>query len=96
MTDDTDARTVGAANAGVYGQQALQAMFNLAAPQDNYKALIEQGGFVQPMEGMALSFSRDLSEWHRRIPEYRIKPGHEKLEYPPGSRHVKDLTLTWK
>jgi cytochrome P450 len=37
-----------------------------------------------------------LREWHRRIPEYRIKPGHETLEYPPGLRHVKDLTLTWK
>jgi cytochrome P450 len=36
-----------------------------------------------------------LREWHRRIPEYRIKPGHEKLEYPPGLRHVKDLTLVW-
>jgi len=37
-----------------------------------------------------------LREWHRRIPEYRIKPGHEELEYPPGLRHVKDLTLTWQ
>ncbi len=36
-----------------------------------------------------------LREWHRRIPEYRIKPGHEELEYPPGLRHVKDLTLVW-
>jgi len=36
-----------------------------------------------------------LREWHRRIPEYRIKPGHEHLEYPPGLRHVKDLMLTW-
>jgi cytochrome P450 len=36
-----------------------------------------------------------LREWHRRIPEYRVKPGHEELEYPPGLRHVKDLTLTW-
>jgi cytochrome P450 len=36
-----------------------------------------------------------LREWHRRIPEYSIKPGHEKLEYPPGLRHVKDLTLVW-
>jgi cytochrome P450 len=36
-----------------------------------------------------------LREWHRRIPEYRIKPGHERLEYPPGLRHVKDLTLVW-
>jgi cytochrome P450 len=37
-----------------------------------------------------------LREWHRRIPDYWIKPGHEKLEYPPGLRHVKDLTLAWK
>ena len=36
-----------------------------------------------------------LREWHRRIPDYWIKPGHEKLEYPPGLRHVKDLTLAW-
>jgi cytochrome P450 len=36
-----------------------------------------------------------LAEWHRRIPEYSLKPGHENLEYPPGLRHVKDLTLTW-
>jgi cytochrome P450 len=36
-----------------------------------------------------------LREWHRRIPDYRIKPGHETLEYPPGLRHVKDLTLVW-
>lgn len=36
-----------------------------------------------------------LREWHRRIPDYRIKPGHEKLEFPPGLRHVKDLMLTW-
>ncbi len=36
-----------------------------------------------------------LREWHRRIPEYGIKPGHEQLEYPPGLRHVKDLMLAW-
>jgi cytochrome P450 len=36
-----------------------------------------------------------LREWHRRIPDYWIKPGHEALEYPPGLRHVKDLTLCW-
>jgi len=37
-----------------------------------------------------------LREWHRRIPDYTLKPGHEALEYPPGLRHVKDLMLTWK
>jgi cytochrome P450 len=36
-----------------------------------------------------------LAEWHRRIPVYGLKPGHETLEYPPGLRHVKDLTLSW-
>ena len=36
-----------------------------------------------------------LREWHKRIPDYRITPGHEKLEFPPGLRHVKDLMLTW-
>jgi cytochrome P450 len=36
-----------------------------------------------------------LAEWHRRIPDYGLKPGHEQLEFPPGLRHVKDLTLSW-
>jgi cytochrome P450 len=36
-----------------------------------------------------------LREWHRRIPTYGIKPGHEQLEYPPGLRHVKNLMLSW-
>jgi cytochrome P450 len=36
-----------------------------------------------------------LREWHRRIPDYTIKPGHEELVYPPGLRSVKDLTLVW-
>jgi cytochrome P450 len=36
-----------------------------------------------------------LRQWHARIPDYRIKPGHEDLEYPPGLRHVKDLVLVW-
>ena len=36
-----------------------------------------------------------LAEWHRRIPEYRLTPGHEHLEYPPGIRLVNDLMLSW-
>jgi cytochrome P450 len=35
-----------------------------------------------------------LREWHRRIPEYKIKPGTE-LEFPPGLRTVQNLVLTW-
>jgi cytochrome P450 len=37
-----------------------------------------------------------LREWHRRIPDYWLTPGHEELVYPPGLRHVRDLMLTWK
>jgi len=36
-----------------------------------------------------------LAEWHRRIPVYGLAPGHEELVYPPGLRHVADLTLAW-
>jgi cytochrome P450 len=36
-----------------------------------------------------------LREWHRRIPDYTLKPGHEELVYPPGLRHVENLTLAW-
>ncbi len=36
-----------------------------------------------------------LAEWHRRIPEYRLKPGSEELTYSSGLRHVDDLTLVW-
>jgi cytochrome P450 len=36
-----------------------------------------------------------LREWHRRIPDYAIKPGHEELEYLPGLRSVRHLMLVW-
>jgi cytochrome P450 len=36
-----------------------------------------------------------LAEWHKRIPDYRIKPGHEDLVYRPGLRSVENLTLVW-
>jgi len=35
-----------------------------------------------------------LREWHRRIPEYSLKPGVE-LRYPPGLRSVENLELVW-
>ena len=35
-----------------------------------------------------------LREWHRRIPDYEVKPGLE-LEYPPGLRMVQNLELVW-
>jgi cytochrome P450 len=35
-----------------------------------------------------------LREWHRRIPDYELKPGIE-LHYPPGLRSVDNLELVW-
>jgi cytochrome P450 len=35
-----------------------------------------------------------LREWHRRIPEYELKPGIT-LNYPPGLRSVDNLELVW-
>jgi cytochrome P450 len=35
-----------------------------------------------------------LREWHRRIPEYQLKPGVE-LHYPQGLRSVENLQLVW-
>jgi cytochrome P450 len=34
-------------------------------------------------------------EWHRRIPHYWLKPGHQELAYPDQIRHVPDLMLAW-
>lgn len=36
-----------------------------------------------------------LEEWHRRIPDYRIKPG-ETPRYSPGIREVLYLPLVWE
>ena len=54
MTDVTEDPTAAAASA--YAQMAMGAMFDLAAPQERYLELIANGGFVEPMPGMALSF----------------------------------------
>ena len=42
---------------------AMGAMVDLAAPQQKYLDLIAQGGYVEPMPGMALSFSRANTEY---------------------------------
>jgi cytochrome P450 len=36
-----------------------------------------------------------LTEWHRRIPDYRIRPGTE-LVWPPVLRSVENLVLEWE
>jgi len=36
-----------------------------------------------------------LREWHRRIPEYWLKPGSEPI-WPPGLRSIENLELQWR
>lgn len=36
-----------------------------------------------------------LAEWHRRIPDYWMKPGSEPA-WPPGLRSVENLALEWR
>ncbi len=36
-----------------------------------------------------------IAEFHRRIPTYQLKPGHEQLESPTGLRHFQNLMLSW-
>ena len=65
----------------------------------DYNRHIAFGGGVHRCLGSHLARRElrvTLTEWHRRIPDYWLKPGHEQLEYPPGLRHVKDLTLAWR
>ena len=49
------------------GADALDAGFelltDLAAPQERYNASSNSGGFLQPMDGMAMTFSRELTEY---------------------------------
>ena len=40
----------------------LETMLNLAAPQPGYQRAIADGGYLQPMEGFTVTFSRELSE----------------------------------
>jgi cytochrome P450 len=37
-----------------------------------------------------------LREWHKRIPEYWIKAGHEDLQYQHSLRHIDNLMLAWR
>ena len=53
----------GAAAPDEHMEMAMAAMTNLAAPQQTYLDLIAAGGFAQPMEGVALSYSRANTEY---------------------------------
>ena len=40
----------------------LEAMLTLADPQPGYQQAIADGGYLEPMEGFTVTFSRELSE----------------------------------
>ena len=62
-TSDAGTGPEAGSEASAYGQMGMEAMLDLAAPQPNYKRLIEEGGYVCPMEGVGLSFNRSNTEF---------------------------------
>src|SRR5690242_21860401 len=40
----------------------FESMLNLADPQPGYQRAIADGGYLQPMDGFTVTFSRELSE----------------------------------
>src|SRR3954447_5527032 len=58
----TDAGTPEAAEA-VDDGWGMDALFDMSAPQPNYKALIEQGGYVEAMEGFSITFNREITDY---------------------------------
>ena len=48
---------------GPFEAMAMAVMSDLAAPQPLYLELIAQGGFVEPMPGFALSYSRENTDY---------------------------------
>jgi cytochrome P450 len=85
---------IGAANVD---EEACPAPFDVRFDRDVNRHLAFGGG-VHRCLGSHLARRElrvTLTEWHRRIPDYVIKPGHEDLVYPPGLRQVKDITLSW-
>src|SRR4051812_48057582 len=41
-------------------QTGMELMLDLAAPQARYRDVIEHGGYLQPMEGLSVTFGRAL------------------------------------
>src|SRR5579883_550062 len=60
---DDAARDATGADATVYNQVGMQALLDLSAPQENYRNLIESGGYLCPVEGVGLSFARADTEF---------------------------------
>ena len=50
------------ANSEEYANFGMQALLGLPDPQEHYKTLIDQGGYLCPMDGVGLSFARAPTE----------------------------------
>ena len=63
-TDMTDQQTdqPDAAAVDGYAEMQVDTLLNLAEPQPMYRDMIEQGGMASPMDGIAMVFSRELTD----------------------------------
>ena len=61
MTEVTDHD--GVARVDGTAQMDMQGTLNLAAPQPMYRQVLEGEGIIRPAEGMAMTFSRELTEF---------------------------------
>ena len=60
------------------GAEVMAAMLDLSSPQPNYKAVIDGPGFVQPADGLVLTFDRALTEHvlrHHELFSSRVEMG---------------------
>ena len=82
---DADVHVDEAASAVAYAQMATSTMFDLAAPQPRYLDVIAQGGYVEVMDGLALSFSRANTEYVlRHARAVLVADRHEPRQHPPA------------
>ena len=57
---------------GADAQQGMMAMYDLAAPQERYLELMAQGGYIEAMDGLGLSFNRANTEYVLRQPRVLV------------------------
>ena len=58
MTDETELST----DPADFLEAGMDLLLDLAAPQPRYGQVIEQGGYLEPMQGLSVTFSRELSD----------------------------------
>ena len=87
-------RILGLSEAGAETLRRAARVHPVAALQSEYSLWtrdVESNGVLATCRELGVTFR----EWHRRIPHYWLKPGHQELAYPDQIRHVPDLMLAW-